>query len=235
MNGVCNNNDGLLIVSRSEEPFNNRLEAGKLLGLEIKRFQYNDPVVLGIPRGGMVIANEIAKVLGADLDIILTHKLGAPANSEFAIGSVGENGEVFINEDTVKYLGITSDYIMSEKERQLELIKQRLSTFREIHSKVSLEGKTAIVTDDGVATGSTMQAALWNIRQENPKEIIVALPVGPEETLQRLTKDADKVICLRVPSLLQAIGQYYAHFEQVEDGEVLEILNEYSQKGHSHA
>jgi len=214
----------LHIISMQAVPFHDRTEAGKLLGLELKKFYKHCDVVIGIPRGGVVIGKEIADILKCDLDVSFAHKLGAPNNPEFAIGSIGEDGEVFLNEDVARELVISPDYIPDEKEHQLAEIKTRSVMYREIHPKTSLKGKQVILTDDGVATGSTIQAALWNIRQEKPKKVIVALPVGPEETLKKLAEDADKVICLRVPIFFNAISQFYSYFNQVEDHEVLDIL-----------
>lgn len=224
----------LHIISRSSEPFADRVEAGMLLGRELKKTCDNSAVVIGIPRGGVVIAYEIADILEADLDIALARKIGSLQNPELAIGAVAENGKVFLNDVIVDQLGFPQDFTQ-EKERQLAIIKERRLLFRTVHSKISVKDRTVILTDDGIATGATMQAALWSVRQEHPLKVIVALPVGPEESLKRLAQDADEVVCLRVPPFLGAIGEFYSHFGQVEDEEVVEILKFTAQRSRSHA
>ena len=220
----------LRVLTRSEEPFRDREEAGQLLAQALLKWRGEGVVVLGIPRGGVVIADEIAMTLNADLDIVFAHKLGAPENPELAIGAVTENGAVYLNEAITSRLIILPEYIIAEKERQLSNIKQRSALFRQLRPKVPLKDKIVIVTDDGVATGATLQAALWSARLEGPKKLIAAVPVGPEETLRRLSHDADDVVCLRVPAYLMAIGQFYVRFKQVEDSEVLEILKRSAKK-----
>ena len=212
------------IVSRSDEAFQGRHEAACLLAEELKKFQGKNAVVLGIPRGGLLIADEIASRIAADLDIVLSRKLGFPGNPELAIGAVSEDGHVFLNEMIVSEFGDRDSYIQQEKARQMEVIKQRITQYRGILSKVPLKDRIVIVTDDGVATGATMQAALWAVQQEKPQRLIAALPVGPSDTLHKLAKDVDELICLRAPSFFAAIGQFYSDFTQVEDDEVLAIL-----------
>lgn len=218
------------ILSYNDKPFQDRQEAAKLLADELKRFQGKQAVILGIPRGGLVIAKEIAAQLGGNLDVVLSRKLGAPGNPELAIGAVSEDGHVFLNEMLVTQLESGSEYIEQEKARQGEVIKRRIEQYRKILPKVSLKDRTVIVTDDGVATGATMQAALWAIRQERPKHLIAALPVGPVDTIEKLSIDADELICLKCPAFFAAIGQFYYDFTQVEDGQVLEILRKEGQR-----
>jgi len=214
------------IVSHNSVPFRDRIEAGELLGRELQKFRDRRAVVLGIPRGGVVVAREVARALQAELDIVLSRKLSAPWNPELAIGAISEDGKLFLNKMLLSRVGAESMYIQQEKARQLAEIEHRTALYRGIHPKVLLEGRLVIVTDDGLATGATMQAALWTTRQEGPKKLIAALPVGPEDTVMRLAKDADEMICLRSPPLFDAIGQFYKRFDQVEDEEVIEILKE---------
>ena len=216
----------LRVVFYSDESFEDRKEAGRLLAAALKGFRGKDTVVLGIPRGGMVVAGEIAGALNSGLDIVLSRKLGCPGNPELAIGSVGEDGRLFLNQDLAFRVGADETYIETEKARQLTEIKKRVQLFRQFKAKVPLEGKTVIVTDDGVATGSTMQAALWASGRENPKRLIAAIPVGAGESVRFLADYADEVIVLRLPRDLYAIGQFYRHFDQTSDEEVLEILKE---------
>ncbi|MFH1259177.1 MAG: phosphoribosyltransferase family protein [Elusimicrobiota bacterium] len=216
----------LSILSDSSESFKNRKEAGKLLAAVLRGLPGKDTVVLGIPRGGMVVANEIFRVLNSELDIVLSRKIGAPGNPELAIGAVAEDGKLFLNEELAFHAGADKTYVGIEKTRQLTEIKNRRQLFRQYKAKVSLKGKTVIVTDDGVATGATMQAALWISRQEEPKKLIAAVPVGAQESVERLADYADELIVLRAPRYLNAIGQFYEHFDQTSDQEVLEILQE---------
>ncbi len=215
------------IISRGDQPFRDRAEAGRLLGRELKHLvpgNLLNPLILGIPRGGLVIAKEIADELNADLDLVISRKLGAPHNPELAIGAVGEDGELFMHNWLVSELRITRSYIESERDRQLLEISRRKARYREILPRAGIEGRNIIVTDDGVATGATFQAALWTVRHENPAGLIAALPVAPEEAILRLAADADEIICLRCPDLFSAVGQFYFNFSQTSDDEVIQIL-----------
>ena len=214
------------IIAYTSEPFRNRVEAGRLLAEELKVLKGEDTVALGIPRGGIVIAKEISLRLNCVLDVVLSRKLGAPGNPELAIGAVGEEGRVFINKELISVLGVDRAYIEREKNKQISLIKLRVLEYREIIPKVSLKGKTAVVVDDGVATGATIESALLTIAQESPQKLVAALPVGPPESIERLSESADEIICLRSPSFFGAISQFYNQFSQVEDVEVMKILQE---------
>jgi predicted phosphoribosyltransferase len=206
-------------------PFSSRVEAGKLLADNIKNIVSAKSIVLGIPRGGIIVANEIAKKLKLQLDIVLSRKIGAPLNPEFAIGAVSEDGNIFTDEDILRREKINKDYIERESKFQIQEIQRRIKKYRQVKEKISLKDKTVIITDDGVATGATMHAAAWSAQGDKPKKIIVALPVGPEDTLKRLKDSVDEVICLRVPDFFSAVGQFYADFPQIEDEEVLALLS----------
>lgn len=212
------------IISRSSDIFSSRDDAAKRLTEYLMRFRVDHPVVLGIPRGGVIIAEKIALALGGDLDVVLSHKLGAPANPELAIGAVCEDGTAFIDEKIASAVAATDEYIERERLTQLEVINQRVDAYRKILHKTELSSRTVIVTDDGVATGATMKAALWAVRKECPKKLIAALPVGPSDTIEDLAEIADEVICLETPPYFSAIGQFYSRFDQVENEEVLKIL-----------
>ena len=218
----------LHVISRSSQPFSDRKEAGILLGDELKKLELEKekPVVVAILRGGIIVAQKVALILNCDLDIALSRKLGAPFNPELAIGAISENGYLFINEMIATQVGATNLFINREKVEQSEVIAERIKYFRRDFPKISLKGRYVIIIDDGIATGATMQATIWSINHENPRWLLVALPVGPEDNLKRLTKDADEVICLRVPEYFSAVGQFYFKFEQTEDDEVLHILRE---------
>jgi len=220
----------LRILSYSGEPFANREEAGRLLGDELQVYRGEKALVLGIPRGGIVVAREIARALDAELDIVLARKLRSPGNEELAMGSVAEDGKLFLNQEVVQDLRIGNTYIQQEKVRQLAEIKRRTEMIRQIQPRIPLKGRIVIVTDDGVATGATTQAAFWAVRQEQPKKLIAAIPVGPEHTIKMLAEDVDEMLCLRAPPQFAAVGQFYRQFLPVEDEEVLEILRKESKR-----
>ncbi len=216
----------LRIISHSGEPFRDRQEVGQLLAWELRNLPGRNLVVLGIPRGGIIVAQGLAQTLDAELDIVLAHKLRAPGHPELAMGSVAENGKVFLNDQVVSELGISDHYIEEEAAAQLAEIKRRARLVRRVRPRVPLKGKIVIVTDDGVATGATTQAAFWAVRQEKPALLVAAIPVGPEDVVRRLAKDVDEMVCLRTPPLFSAVGQFYLRFEPVDDADVLKILRE---------
>lgn len=212
------------IISRSDERFKDRQEAGRLLARQLVEMRGKKAVVLGIPRGGIIVARELARALDAELDIVLSHKLRTPGHQELALGSIAEDGKLFLNQALVQELGVGQSYIQREGTQQFAEIKRRSELIRRVRPKVPLKGRLVIVTDDGVATGATTQAALWAVRQEKPSRLIAAIPVGAEETIMRLAEDVDEIVCLRVPQYFAAVGQFYVRFDQVEDNEMLEIL-----------
>jgi putative phosphoribosyl transferase len=216
----------LRILSYSRKLFADRAEAGKLLAVELSDYRSQRAVVLGIPRGGIVVAREIASALDAELDVVLAHKLRTPGHEELAMGSVAEDGKLFLNQEVVGELGVGDAYIQQEKARQMAEIKRRTKVFRHVRPKVTLKGRIAIVADDGVATGATTQAALWAVRLEQPEKLIAAIPVGPEDTIRKLAEDVDEMLCLRAPLFFAAVGQFYHQFYPVEDEDVLRILRE---------
>ena len=218
----------LHIISTSSHPFSDRKEAGVLLGNELKKLgvEKEKPAVVAILRGGIIVAREVVRILKGDLDIVLSRKLGSPFNPELAIGAISENGELFINEKIASQIGIRSQYIEQEKGKQQRVIAERVSYFRKDFPKINLKGRYVIIVDDGIATGATMEATVWSIREEKPRTLMVALPVGPEDSLRRLANDADYVLCLKAPEFFSAVGQFYQKFDQTEDEEVLQVLIE---------
>lgn len=213
-------------VMHSDEPFINRRTAGVMLGQAMAGLHLERPLVLGIPRGGVIIALEIARMIRADMDILLAHKIGAPDQDELAVGAVNESGKVFLNNPLAMSVGAGKRYVQQEKDRQLITLVHRKERFRKIHGKIPIKDRTVIITDDGVATGATMQAAVWAVRQERPEKLIVALPIGPMDTLERIGQDADLVFCLNVPHFFNAVGEFYTDFDVVTDDEVEEVLKE---------
>ena len=220
------------IISYESQRFKDRQEAGQLLADELAEYRRRGVVVLGIPRGGIIVARELARQLDADLDIVLSRKLRTPGHWELAMGSVSEDGKLFLNETVVKELGIKQAFIEKEKVVQMAEIARRTELIRGVLPKVPLKDRLVIVTDDGVATGATTQAALWSVRQEHPQKLIAAIPVGPEDTVKRLTESVDEMLCLRSPPLFVAVGQFYIRFEQVEDEDVLKVLKEEYERKH---
>jgi putative phosphoribosyl transferase len=223
----------LRILSNSGEPFETRVEAAGLLAAQLEEYRGGKTAVLGIPRGGIIIADEISRRLDADMDIILTHKLGAPYNSELAVGAVCEDGTHFVNQSIAGYVGANSNYINREKAAQLREITHRVNLYRPVLAKLKVENRVVITVDDGVATGATMQAALWAIRKENPVKLILAIPVGPPDTVQTLAQDADETVCLRAPYDFMALGRFYKEFPQVEDDLLIKILGEQNKRRRS--
>ncbi len=205
--------------------FRDRHEAGRLLAekLDFLRGREN-LIVLGVPRGGVVVAYEIAKALDAPLDVYITRKIGAPYNPELAIGAVASDGTVILDEELVNRLGITPDYIEAETARQRAEIERRLVEYRRERPPLLIAERTVILTDDGVATGATILATIRALTAQHPAELILALPVGPPDTIARLKKEVDELICLSAPRLFWAVGAFYVDFSQTTDEEVKSLL-----------
>jgi putative phosphoribosyl transferase len=181
--------------------------------------------VLAIPRGGALVAKEVADIIGAPLDLVITRKIGAPDNPELAVGAVDQEGEIITDRELVLMLQITDDYLREESGRQVEEIKSRMKNYRGGRPYPRLEGKIVVIVDDGIATGSTIRAAVESVRKKNAAEIILAAPVGPLDTVRELSKIVDRVVCLSTPAGFNAIGEFYEEFDQVEDEAVKEILS----------
>jgi putative phosphoribosyl transferase len=220
----------LHILSRNKQYFRDRAEAGRLLADALGAYRGQNPLVLGIPRGGVVVAREVARALGAELDIVLAHKLRTPGHAELAMGSVSEDGRLFLNREVVEDMGIDESYIQQEKDAQLAEMSRRTKIIRQVRPQIPAKGRIVIVTDDGVATGATTQAALWAVKLEQPQMLVAAIPVGPEDTIRRLTKDVDEMVCLCAPPSFTAVGQFYQQFYPVEDEEILKILRDESKR-----
>ena len=210
--------------------FTDRIDAGKRLALALKDFSGKNGVVLAIPRGGVVVGYVIAKALNLPLDVIIPRKIGAPDNPELAIGAVAEDGTAILDNKLIKYLGVSREYIKEETERQKKEIERRLKLYRQETSYPNLKGLDVIVVDDGIATGSTMKAALASVKNRGAANITVAVPVGPPSTIEELNKMADRVVCLFKPEFFQAIGEFYGDFSQTSDEEVIKLLGESKQE-----
>jgi len=216
----------LRILSKSSTPFADRQEAGRKLALELKSLAGRGPVVLGIPRGGVIVAAELAARLGGELDVVLSRKLRTPGYPELAMGAVAEGGQVFLNQDVIQSLRVDEEALEREKAVQLQEIARRSSVMRRVAEKIPLQGRTVIITDDGVATGATALVSLREARREQAKKIIIAFPVGPRDTMERLAQGADEVVCLQAPPFFRSVGQFYANFDEVGEDEVIRILKQ---------
>jgi putative phosphoribosyl transferase len=208
--------------------FADRTEAGRRLAEALQSFQDQQPVVLALPRGGVPVAYEVAKALRAPLDLVLVRKIGAPFQPELAIGAVvdGERPELVVNRDVVDEYRIPESYLESERRRQLEEIERRRQLYLAGRPRAQVRDRTAIVIDDGIATGATMEAALLATRRADPRRLVLAAPVAPPDTLERLRPQVDEVVCLMVPDFLGAIGSFYRDFRQLDDGEVIALLQQ---------
>lgn len=206
-------------------PFKDRHEAGQRLSTALKHYQgATDCIVIGLPRGGVVTAYEVAKALQLPLDVICPRKIGAPQNHELAIGAITESGDGIFDESLIQRLRIPQSYIEKTVEREKQVARHRANLFRKGKPKVDVTGKTVIVIDDGLATGATMRAAIKSLLAEKPKKIIVAVPVAPFDTVQMIQTEVNEVICLECPSFFQAVGEFYEDFSQTQDEEVIALL-----------
>jgi putative phosphoribosyl transferase len=204
--------------------FRDREDGGYQLAQRLKERSLRDPVVLAIPRGGVATGAALARELGAELDVVLSRKLRAPDQPELAVGGVGEDGAIYLNSYAREALNLDEAYLDQERKHQMAEIARRKKLFRSVRPAATLGGRSVIVTDDGIATGSTMIAALNVLKGQKPYEVIVAVPVAPPERLVEIRKLCDEVVCLDTPPEFWAVGQFYARFPQVEDAEVVELL-----------
>lgn len=205
--------------------FEDRREAGKALARELAAFRgQENAIVLGIPRGGVVVAREVAQALEVPLDVYITRKIGAPHNPELAIGAVASDGTLILDHQLAKRLGVSQEYIDGESERQEREIKRRISEYRGDRPDLELKGKVVILVDDGVATGATTLATIEAIRTQKPSKLVLAVPVGPRDTIQRLKQKVDELYCLHAPEVFWAVGAFYNVFDQTSDDEVKALL-----------
>ncbi|HWP35780.1 MAG TPA: phosphoribosyltransferase [Thermodesulfobacteriota bacterium] len=210
------------------ERFRDRREAGRELARRLLPYRDLDPVVLALPRGGVPVGYEVARALGAPLDIVVVRKLGAPGQPELAIGALvdGDDPQGVLNPDVVELLGVPAEYVRDEVARQLAEIRRREARYRGGRPRVPVGGRTAIVVDDGVATGATVRAALRGLRRAAPRRLVLALPVAPPDTARQLRAEVDDLICLRTPEPFIAVGRHYEDFSQPSDEEVVALLEE---------
>jgi predicted phosphoribosyltransferase len=208
--------------------FRDRQDAGRRLAQRLKGRPFQDPLVLAIPRGGLVIGAALARELGAELDVVLARKLRAPGQPELALGAVGEDGRVVLNHGAEEVLGGADDYLAEEIAFQLSLLARRRARLRAVRPPAPVAGRSVILTDDGIATGATLTAALKVVKAQGPRELIVAVPVACAAVLDGLRPLCDEIFCLHSPHRLWAVGQWYEEFHEVEDQQVLDILRQFA-------
>lgn len=205
--------------------FKDRHDAGKQLAQALIHYQ-NTPngIIIGLPRGGVVVAYEVAKILQLPLDVTCPRKIGAPQNPELAIGAITETGEGIFDEALIQRLQIPQNEIEKTMAHEKNVAIQRIKSFRKGRLKLNIENKVVILIDDGLATGSTMRAAIKSIKAGKPAKIIVAIPTAPFETVEVIRAEVSEIVCLDCPLFFQAIGQFYEDFSQTEDDEVISLL-----------
>ena len=213
-------------MSRAEILFEDRVDAGRQLAERLAPHAEERPVVFALPRGGVPVGAEVSRSLGAPLEVIVSRKLGAPGQPEFGIGAVAPSGVRVLNERAVRALGIEEDYLEMISARELAEAERRLKLFRGDRPYPDLERRTAILVDDGLATGVTARAALLALRRMNPRRLVLAVPVCALQTAELLRPEADDLICLLAPANLEAVGLWYRNFEQTSDEEVVRLLEE---------
>jgi putative phosphoribosyl transferase len=216
---------------RTVSPFADRREAGQMLSEELRARGFADPVVLALPRGGVPIGLEVARALRAPLDLVMVRKIGVPYQPELAAAAVvnGDEPQTVVNESIAREAGLNREKIDELAAVQLEEIKRRRAIYLKGRTHVPVAGRTAIVVDDGIATGATVRAALRGVRRRTPAKLVLAVPVAPQDTIDDLRNEVDEVICLEVPEFFYAIGVHYADFTQVSDQEVVDMLDEASE------
>ena len=205
--------------------FKDRADAAEKLGKKLEWLRAEQPVILAIPRGGVVTGDVLANMLGVKLDIIVSRKIGAPNNPELAIGAVAHDGTFYPNSDIINMLGISKEYIDRQINLQLKEIDRRLMLFRG-SKDYDLKDKTVVLVDDGIATGATMFIAIKFVKNQDPRRIIVAIPVAPKDTIEKMSSLAE-VIFLYCPPFFNAVGEFYDVFDQIEDSRVMEIMRRY--------
>lgn len=208
--------------------FLNREDAARQLAAKLKGRPLHKPLVLAIPRGGVVTGAVLAQELGAELDVVLSRKLRAPEQPELAIGAIAEDGQVYFNHHAEGLLDMLGDYLVEERRYQLGEIARRRELFRAVRPQARVTGRSVIVTDDGIATGSTMIAALQSVKAQKPRELIVAAPVASPDRLAEVAHWCDDVVCLLAPESFWAVGQFYEDFSTVEDEEVVRVLRDFA-------
>jgi putative phosphoribosyl transferase len=205
--------------------FSDRADAGRQLGAALRRLAAPDVVVVGLPRGGVPVAHEVAVALGAPLDVVCVRKVGVPGQPELAMGAVGEGGVRIVDERVVRAAGVSAEEFAKAEQAELVELERRARLYRKGREAVPLAGRTVVVVDDGIATGSTARAACRVVRARGASRVVLAVPVAPAETVASMRADADEVVCLLTPEEFWAVGQFYADFRATTDEEVADLLH----------
>jgi predicted phosphoribosyltransferase len=205
--------------------FKNRRQAGELLAEKLSRYRDKEPLILSVPRGGVIVAEPVWDYLGGRLDLIISRKISSPYQPELAIGAVTAAGFLLLNDILIRQQGISPEYIERAAESGRLEIQRRLTLYRGENKPPILNDRIVLVVDDGVATGFTIKAALRSVRRHKPAELVLAVPVGPPETLAVLRLEVDQLYCLESPAIFSAVGQFYGDFSQVDDTEVIRIMH----------
>lgn len=205
-------------------PFRDRRDAGQRLAVALQPLADERPVVLGLPRGGIPVAAEVARALDAPLDVILVRKLGVPFQPELAMGAIGEDGVRVLNADVCAAVGADESMIAAVESRERAELEARASRYRAGRPRIDLRGRSVIIVDDGVATGSTARAAIAVAREQGAGRVVLAIPVAPPRTCRELSTVADELVCLEQPEPFMAVGQFYDDFSQTTDAEVVDAL-----------
>jgi predicted phosphoribosyltransferase len=214
-----------------ERAFPNRTEAGRQLAEKLDKYAgREDVIVLGLPRGGVPVAYEVAKRLRAPLDVFVVRKLGVPGFEELAAGAIASGGVRVLNEDVMRAIPHADEVIEAVTAREAAELERREQIYRQGRPPPELRGRIVILVDDGLATGATMRAAIKALRQRGVAKIVVAVPVGPPDTCREIEQEADETICLSTPAFFQAVGQYYEDFSQTSDEDVRELLSSAAQE-----
>jgi putative phosphoribosyl transferase len=206
--------------------FHDRQHAGRLLAAELAKLNLQQPVVLALPRGGVPVGAEVAKALDAPLDLVIVRKVGAPGNPELAAAAIvdGDPPDVVLNREIIEAHQLDDDELAMLVKRERPELEHRRLAYRGNRRSVSIAGKTVIVVDDGAATGTTMKVALRALKHRSPREVVVALPVAPPDTVADLRREAERVVCLSQPARFRALGYHYLNFPQLSDDEVIRMV-----------
>ena len=207
-----------------DRPFRDRAHAGRELAKHLRKYRHAQPLVIGLPRGGVVVASEVARELGADLDVWIVRKVGAPVQPELGLGAVAEGGETYLDQEIIAEVGVTADELADLVDRKEREVRQRAKLFRGDAPPPDVAGRTVIVVDDGIATGGTMRAVLRDLTRREPARLVLAVPIASREKLEQLAQLVDDVVCVVPREVMFAVGEGYVDFEQTSDEEVLALL-----------
>jgi putative phosphoribosyl transferase len=206
--------------------FSDRTDAGDRLGAALRDRDVDVDVVLAIPRGGLPLGRAVADALDAPLDVVVASKIGAPGNPEYAIGAVASDGTVWRNDDAIRHTGADDAYFEREREKEVAVAREKAERYRGDRPELDLAGQRVALVDDGVATGSTARACLHLVEDADAEHVVLALPVGPPDTISELEGPADDVVCLQTPSAFRGVAQFYERFDQVSDEEAIAYLHD---------